>query len=56
MAILKDKLTVVTDTQQIVERVANEAKPQDHILIMSNGGFDQCHQRLLNELAQRETV
>jgi len=36
----------------IVEQVAVDAKPGDHILIMSNGGFDNIHQRLLDRLQE----
>ncbi len=37
---------------QIIDYVIQQAKPTDHILIMSNGGFDNIHQRLLDALAQ----
>ncbi|BFT32267.1 UDP-N-acetylmuramate:L-alanyl-gamma-D-glutamyl-me so-diaminopimelate ligase [Alteromonas sp. D210916BOD_24] len=37
--------------EQIVEHVANIARPGDHILIMSNGGFENIHSRLLAQLA-----
>lgn len=56
LSALGDKLSVFQDTQQIVDKVNVVAKSQDHILIMSNGGFDQCHQRILNQLEQREVV
>lgn len=35
----------------IVEAVATAARPGDHVLIMSNGGFGGIHQRLLQRLA-----
>ena len=35
----------------IVRTVAGEAKPGDLVVIMSNGGFDNIHQRLLAALA-----
>ena len=37
--------------EQIVEHVANIARPGDHILIMSNGGFENIHSQLLAQLA-----
>lgn len=40
------------DTQHLVEMLATEAKHGDHILIMSNGGFDGIHQKLLDKLSE----
>jgi UDP-N-acetylmuramate: L-alanyl-gamma-D-glutamyl-meso-diaminopimelate ligase len=36
----------------IVEQVAASVKPGDHILVMSNGGFENIHQRLLDRLKE----
>jgi UDP-N-acetylmuramate: L-alanyl-gamma-D-glutamyl-meso-diaminopimelate ligase len=38
------------DTDQIIEFLTGQAKPLDVILIMSNGGFDNIHERLLDSL------
>jgi len=38
------------DTESIIEFIAREAVPGDLILVMSNGGFDNIHQRLLDRL------
>jgi UDP-N-acetylmuramate: L-alanyl-gamma-D-glutamyl-meso-diaminopimelate ligase len=38
------------DTDAIIAFLSTTAKPQDLILIMSNGGFDNIHQRLLESL------
>jgi UDP-N-acetylmuramate: L-alanyl-gamma-D-glutamyl-meso-diaminopimelate ligase len=38
------------DTDAIIEFLFKTAKPRDLILIMSNGGFDNIHQRLLDRL------
>lgn len=38
------------DTQQIVDAVTAEAQAGDHVLVMSNGGFEGIHQRLLDAL------
>jgi UDP-N-acetylmuramate: L-alanyl-gamma-D-glutamyl-meso-diaminopimelate ligase len=37
-------------TDEIVELVASQARSGDHVVIMSNGGFDNIHNRLLEEL------
>lgn len=47
---IKDKASVYDDLTQLVEAVVAEARPGDHILVMSNGGFGGVHQRLLARL------
>src|SRR5881396_1956249 len=37
-------------TDEIVSFVASEARPGDHVVIMSNGGFDNIHVKLLERL------
>jgi UDP-N-acetylmuramate: L-alanyl-gamma-D-glutamyl-meso-diaminopimelate ligase len=37
-------------TEDIVNHVASEVRPGDHVVIMSNGGFDNIHNRLLERL------
>ncbi|HVQ64707.1 MAG TPA: UDP-N-acetylmuramate:L-alanyl-gamma-D-glutamyl-meso-diaminopimelate ligase [Terriglobia bacterium] len=39
-------------TAEIVEYVASQAAPGDHIVVMSNGGFDGIHGKLLSALQQ----
>jgi UDP-N-acetylmuramate: L-alanyl-gamma-D-glutamyl-meso-diaminopimelate ligase len=34
--------------------VARQARPGDLVIVMSNGGFDNIHQRLLDALGARE--
>ena len=41
---------LMTDTDNIVDAVVSEVSPGDHILIMSNGGFDQIHEKLIARL------
>jgi UDP-N-acetylmuramate: L-alanyl-gamma-D-glutamyl-meso-diaminopimelate ligase len=41
---------VCTDTATIVQQVAETARPGDQVLVMSNGGFEGIHQRLLDAL------
>ena len=38
------------ETESIIDFLAKEARPGDVILIMSNGGFDNIHERLLKAL------
>ena len=47
------KLAVVCETvEALVQRVVAEARPGDHILCMSNGGFGGVHAKLLDALAK----
>ena len=39
------------DTAKLVDYLVAESRTGDHILIMSNGGFDAVHQRTLDALA-----
>lgn len=45
-----------TTVQAIVETVAAEARAGDHVLVMSNGSFENIHPRLLAELQRRPAV
>jgi len=45
----KTAMTFAT-TEEIVARVASEARAGDQVVIMSNGGFDNIHNRLLERL------
>jgi UDP-N-acetylmuramate: L-alanyl-gamma-D-glutamyl-meso-diaminopimelate ligase len=42
-------------TEDIVRFVASEARAGDHVVIMSNGGFDNIHNRLLERLRGRKS-
>ncbi len=46
------KATVFAEVEAIVARVAAEARPGDQVLVMSNGGFQGIHQRLLDALGR----
>ena len=39
-----------TDTEAIIDYLCETARPGDMILVMSNGGFDNIHERLLESL------
>ena len=41
-------------TDDIVRTVARQASEGDLVIVMSNGGFDNIHQKLLDALAARE--
>ena len=43
----------IPQTDEIVRTVAREAKDGDLVIVMSNGGFDNIHQKLLDALASR---
>ncbi|GAC15528.1 UDP-N-acetylmuramate:L-alanyl-gamma-D-glutamyl-meso-diaminopimelate ligase [Aliiglaciecola lipolytica] len=45
---------VYDSVDDIVEALVKAAKPGDHILVMSNGGFGGIHARLLEQLAEHE--
>jgi UDP-N-acetylmuramate: L-alanyl-gamma-D-glutamyl-meso-diaminopimelate ligase len=53
LAPLGDKVRVFEQVEQIIQTLAGEVTPGDQVLIMSNGGFEQIHQRLLDALASR---
>jgi len=38
------------DLHVLVNAIVKEAKPGDHILVMSNGGFGGVHQKILQAL------
>ncbi len=39
------------DIDHLVDLIVSQAKPGDHILVMSNGSFEGIHQKLLDKLA-----
>ncbi|ACY83229.1 UDP-N-acetylmuramate:L-alanyl-gamma-D-glutamyl-meso-diaminopimelate ligase [Edwardsiella piscicida] len=44
------------DLGTLVEMIVKNAQPGDHILVMSNGGFGDIHDRLLQALAQKSAA
>jgi UDP-N-acetylmuramate: L-alanyl-gamma-D-glutamyl-meso-diaminopimelate ligase len=57
---LADSLDLSSDRQRIfrgidaiIDALGNEVSSGDHIVIMSNGGFENIHQRLMQALAQQ---
>jgi len=50
LAPLGASATVMSDLPSLVQAIAREAKPGDHVLVMSNGGFGGIHEKLLAAL------
>jgi UDP-N-acetylmuramate: L-alanyl-gamma-D-glutamyl-meso-diaminopimelate ligase len=46
------KAIVAADIERLVQQVVQAARPGDHILCMSNGGFGDIHAKLLWALAR----
>jgi UDP-N-acetylmuramate: L-alanyl-gamma-D-glutamyl-meso-diaminopimelate ligase len=44
---------VYDDTEAIITDICNKAQPGDHVVIMSNGGFDAIHTRLIAALEKQ---
>ena len=53
LAPLGDKAETYLDLEKLILAIARNARPGDHILIMSNGGFGGIHQKLLAQLGAR---
>jgi UDP-N-acetylmuramate: L-alanyl-gamma-D-glutamyl-meso-diaminopimelate ligase len=49
----QDRALAFDDLSALVDAVANEAKPGDHILVMSNGGFGGVHQKILAAIQKK---
>ena len=41
---------IKTDSQQIIDHLLHNCRPGDQIVIMSNGGFDNIHRRLIQAM------
>jgi UDP-N-acetylmuramate: L-alanyl-gamma-D-glutamyl-meso-diaminopimelate ligase len=53
LARLGARAACYADLAQLVEGITAAARPGDHVLIMSNGGFGGIHAKLLQSLADR---
>ena len=51
---LGHRVDIFSEVSSIVETVSQIAKPGDHLLVMSNGGFEAVHIQLLDSLLQLE--
>jgi UDP-N-acetylmuramate: L-alanyl-gamma-D-glutamyl-meso-diaminopimelate ligase len=54
LAPLGNRLELFRNTGELIRRVVDLAAPGDHLLVMSNGGFEGIHQRLLDALASMD--
>lgn len=45
---------IFSDMNELQQAVLSKAKPGDHLLVMSNGGFGGIHGKLLQALAEKE--
>ncbi len=52
-AVFGDGAALYGEVEQLVAALAAQARAGDHILIMSNGGFENIHQRLLQRLGKK---
>jgi UDP-N-acetylmuramate: L-alanyl-gamma-D-glutamyl-meso-diaminopimelate ligase len=50
LAPLGDKAQSFDELERMVQAIAGAARPGDHILVMSNGGFGGVHQKILDAL------
>ena len=50
LAPIKDKLTISHETAEMVEQIQSKAQKGDHVVVMSNGGFENFHQRLVDAI------
>lgn len=54
MAPLGERVSIAVSVDAIVVRLADMLRAGDHVLVMSNGGFDGLHARLAGALEARE--
>lgn len=53
-ASLGEHCRIAADVEQIVTEVVREGRPNDHVLVMSNGSFGGIHERLLQTFSAVE--
>jgi UDP-N-acetylmuramate: L-alanyl-gamma-D-glutamyl-meso-diaminopimelate ligase len=53
MTALGAKAQVIDDFAGLIDRIADRARPGDHILVMSNGGFNGLHRKLVEALRKK---
>ncbi|MGB5835053.1 MAG: UDP-N-acetylmuramate:L-alanyl-gamma-D-glutamyl-meso-diaminopimelate ligase [Thiohalocapsa sp.] len=54
LASLAERLEISDSVDEIVNAIVAEARGDEHVLVMSNGGFQGIHQRLLDALAAND--
>ena len=53
LSALGDKLTVETQFETLLDRLSGSLRPGDFVLIMSNGGFNGLHGKLIERLTAK---
>jgi UDP-N-acetylmuramate: L-alanyl-gamma-D-glutamyl-meso-diaminopimelate ligase len=53
LAPLGEQAVVAHSVDKLVEHIVRAARPGDHVLVMSNGGFGGIHGKLLAALQKR---
>jgi UDP-N-acetylmuramate: L-alanyl-gamma-D-glutamyl-meso-diaminopimelate ligase len=53
LAPLASKARVCADFERLLRELSNDVSAGDHVLIMSNGGFNGIHEKLLKALGRR---
>ncbi len=53
---IQHKAKTYQDMAQLVDAIVQNAQPNDHILVMSNGGFGGIHQQILDRLKQGQAA
>jgi len=48
-----ERALCIDDLERLVSAIRAEARPGDHVLVMSNGGFGGIHEKLLDRLSAR---
>ncbi len=56
LASMQERVQFASSVDALVKGLAAEARPGDHVLVMSNGGFGGLHDKLLAELRSREEL
>lgn len=56
LAVLGNKAQIHSNLSALVQAVVDKARPGDHVVIMSNGAFDNVHEMILREVAVSEGV
>jgi UDP-N-acetylmuramate: L-alanyl-gamma-D-glutamyl-meso-diaminopimelate ligase len=50
---LNGRARIFRTVDEIIATLGNELRPDDQVLIMSNGGFEGIHAKLLTKLSER---
>ncbi len=56
VASLEPRVRFASTVDALVKGLADDSRPGDHVLVMSNGGFGGLHEKLLGELRAREAA